>query len=265
MNLRHLGADAAAFVDGTLSLAARERVIDHLARCDSCRRTIAEQRRIKALLGSLPTPPAPADLQARLLGLCRGAAPDAAPGALPPAAVPPAAVPPARLPAPRAGGTVTPPAATPPAATPGRPPAPVALPPVGSGTVVPFPVHDPAAAAAGAGRGPSGAASRRGPRRAAAVAASAGGVAMVVTAAVVGATATQAVAEAPVIPPVQRFAVEHAAVTGALPLTTPGLRLVRASLVGGVAPGMASAPTAASWSSTDPFAAVAGPGAASAR
>lgn len=49
----HLGADLAAFVDGEVDHATRERVLRHLTRCGACRAEVEEQRRYKARLREL--------------------------------------------------------------------------------------------------------------------------------------------------------------------------------------------------------------------
>jgi anti-sigma factor RsiW len=51
----HLGDQVAAFVDGELGFAARERALEHLSRCPDCRAAVAEQRRVKARVQTLPT------------------------------------------------------------------------------------------------------------------------------------------------------------------------------------------------------------------
>ena len=58
---------------------------------------------------------------------------------------------------------------------------------------------------------------------------------------------SQAAAEPAITPPVQQFTLEHAATTGGLPVTAPGLRLSQAVLAGGAAPGLATAPGTVAW------------------
>jgi anti-sigma factor RsiW len=73
---RHLGERLSALVDGELSHAQRERVLAHLARCESCRREAGMlrllKRRMHALGDSGPAPGQAADGDAltwRLLAL----------------------------------------------------------------------------------------------------------------------------------------------------------------------------------------------------
>jgi len=67
--MRHLGDLTAAFVDGQLDDAGRERALTHLARCDACRQEVEVQRRLKSRLTTLPELQVPGDLSARLLDL----------------------------------------------------------------------------------------------------------------------------------------------------------------------------------------------------
>ena len=65
--MSHLGARAAAVVDGELGHAARDRALAHIAHCAQCRLEVEAQRRLKSRLANLgPTTP-PADLTGRLL------------------------------------------------------------------------------------------------------------------------------------------------------------------------------------------------------
>ncbi len=76
---RHPGDRLAALADGRLPDWERSRVLDHLTRCDSCRRDYEAQLVMKGLLADLPEPGAPDALRARLSGLARpdpGVAPD---------------------------------------------------------------------------------------------------------------------------------------------------------------------------------------------
>jgi anti-sigma factor RsiW len=61
----HLGARAAALVDGELGHEARDRALSHLASCASCRAEVVAQRALKQqLLGLVdPTPPSPLSLR----------------------------------------------------------------------------------------------------------------------------------------------------------------------------------------------------------
>jgi anti-sigma factor RsiW len=58
----HLGDEVAAFVDGELDFASRERALEHLSRCGECRAAVAQQRRVKARVQTLPTTEPSADL-----------------------------------------------------------------------------------------------------------------------------------------------------------------------------------------------------------
>ncbi|HEY6275772.1 MAG TPA: zf-HC2 domain-containing protein, partial [Streptosporangiaceae bacterium] len=50
---RHLGERLSALIDGELSHAQRERVLAHLARCDSCRREAGALRLLKRRMHAL--------------------------------------------------------------------------------------------------------------------------------------------------------------------------------------------------------------------
>lgn len=63
---RHLGAVAAALVDGELGHDARDRALAHLAHCDRCRADVDAQRRLKARLRGMPEPDPPLGLLAAL-------------------------------------------------------------------------------------------------------------------------------------------------------------------------------------------------------
>jgi anti-sigma factor RsiW len=62
----HLGDQVAAFVDGELGFAARERALEHLSRCAECRAAVAQQRRVKARVQTLPTTEPSANLISNL-------------------------------------------------------------------------------------------------------------------------------------------------------------------------------------------------------
>lgn len=51
---RHLGAQAAALVDGQLDYAAREKALRHLEQCAQCRAEVEHERRLKARVQTLP-------------------------------------------------------------------------------------------------------------------------------------------------------------------------------------------------------------------
>lgn len=67
--MRHLGDLTAAFVDGQLDDAGRERALAHLTGCAACRDEVEAQRRLKSRLTGLRDPQVPGDLSARLLDL----------------------------------------------------------------------------------------------------------------------------------------------------------------------------------------------------
>jgi anti-sigma factor RsiW len=50
----HLGDEVAAFVDGQLDYARRERALAHLSRCTACRSAVEQHRRIKVRVQTLP-------------------------------------------------------------------------------------------------------------------------------------------------------------------------------------------------------------------
>lgn len=57
--MAHLGEDIAAYVDGQLSPEAASKADAHFARCERCRRSLDQQRNLKARMGgtACPTPP----------------------------------------------------------------------------------------------------------------------------------------------------------------------------------------------------------------
>ena len=74
-----LGAELAALADGTIVPRRRERALAHVARCDTCRRALDDQRRVRAALALSPSPAPTIDLNARLLAVAWLEAFDAAP------------------------------------------------------------------------------------------------------------------------------------------------------------------------------------------
>lgn len=79
--MNHPEDKLAAYVDGELGHGAREKVLAHLAQCADCRAEAEEQRRVKALLATTPTPAPPGDLMARLLAMGADGMPGPGPGA----------------------------------------------------------------------------------------------------------------------------------------------------------------------------------------
>ncbi|MGC0419165.1 anti-sigma factor family protein [Embleya sp. AB8] len=67
--MSHLEDKLAAYVDGELGHEAREKVLAHLAECAECREAAEEQRQVKQLLGKVRQPGPSEDLMARLLAL----------------------------------------------------------------------------------------------------------------------------------------------------------------------------------------------------
>ena len=65
----HLGELASAFADDALDPTTRDRVLVHLAHCAECRSEVDIQRRVKARLAKLATPPCPSSLLDRLRAL----------------------------------------------------------------------------------------------------------------------------------------------------------------------------------------------------
>lgn len=62
----HLGDRVAAFVDGQMSYAAREKALHHLADCAECRAAVEQQRWVKATVQTLPGAEPSADLLSTL-------------------------------------------------------------------------------------------------------------------------------------------------------------------------------------------------------
>jgi anti-sigma factor RsiW len=73
--MSHLGHRLSALIDGELDDAERDRVLVHLARCDSCRAEAVALRTLKRRMHALGEAAADAALMRRLIGLGR---PDAA-------------------------------------------------------------------------------------------------------------------------------------------------------------------------------------------
>lgn len=83
--MSHLGDRLTALVDGELGHDARERVFAHLTMCAECRAEAETYRNLKARLGRLDEPPPSSDLVGRLLRLAEpgGPMPRPMPGPLP--------------------------------------------------------------------------------------------------------------------------------------------------------------------------------------
>ncbi|WP_406296863.1 anti-sigma factor [Embleya sp. NBC_00888] len=67
--MSHLEDKLAAYVDGELGHEAREKVLAHLAECADCRVEAEEQRQVKQLLGRVRQPGPSDDLMARLMAM----------------------------------------------------------------------------------------------------------------------------------------------------------------------------------------------------
>jgi anti-sigma factor RsiW len=65
----HLGQRLSALIDGELEGSERERVLLHMARCDSCREEVAALRTLKRRMSTLGDAAAGAGLTGRLIGL----------------------------------------------------------------------------------------------------------------------------------------------------------------------------------------------------
>ncbi|MQA87698.1 MAG: anti-sigma factor [Streptosporangiales bacterium] len=83
--MSHLGDRLTALVDGELGHDARDRALAHLTVCAECRAEAEAYRNLKAHLGRLGEPPPPSDLVRRLLGLAEPGGP--MPRPLPPSMV----------------------------------------------------------------------------------------------------------------------------------------------------------------------------------
>nr|WP_120491312.1 zf-HC2 domain-containing protein [Corynebacterium lactis] len=71
LSTEHLGTEAiAAFVDGELSATAERRAQSHLMACPECRREVARQRQAARRLRDSQALHIPAELRARLAGMC---------------------------------------------------------------------------------------------------------------------------------------------------------------------------------------------------
>ncbi|WP_161500751.1 anti-sigma factor family protein [Embleya scabrispora] len=79
--MSHPDDKLAAYVDGELGHEAREKVLAHLAECADCRVEAEEQRQVKQLLGNARQPGPSEDLMARLLALGESAEEPPAPPA----------------------------------------------------------------------------------------------------------------------------------------------------------------------------------------
>lgn len=74
---RHLGDQVAAFVDGQLGYAARERALQHLSGCADCRAAVEQQRWVKTRVQRMPGAEPSANLLSSLTRVTASAAPPA--------------------------------------------------------------------------------------------------------------------------------------------------------------------------------------------
>ncbi len=83
--MTHLGQRLSALIDGELEGGERERVLLHMARCDSCREEVAALRTLKRRMSALGEAAAGAGLTGRLMSLSALVnMPDSEPAAGPP-------------------------------------------------------------------------------------------------------------------------------------------------------------------------------------
>lgn len=76
----HLRDRVAAFVDGQLDFAGREKALEHLSRCAECRAAVEQERWVKTRVQNLPSAEPSADLLSSLTRVSRGQpAPDREP------------------------------------------------------------------------------------------------------------------------------------------------------------------------------------------
>jgi anti-sigma factor RsiW len=71
----HLGHRLSALIDGELADAERDRVLVHLARCDSCREDAVALRTLKRRMSALGETAADSTLTRRLIGLAQAGGP----------------------------------------------------------------------------------------------------------------------------------------------------------------------------------------------
>jgi hypothetical protein len=212
----HLGDRVSALVDGLLDHDERDRALAHLARCDTCRRDVEGVRHSRAVLADLPAPVLPERLLESLLAIGSTTATgrwgqEPGSGAGPAGPAPP----------PRTAGAGD--------RTAGAGDRTAG---VGDRTAVPVPSRAPRAGRPTDrvdSRRPDGAASSRGRARARAVRAAAAGV-IAATAVTLGVASLGApdggTPPVAVVPPVERFTLEHARSTESLPFVESAALLV---------------------------------------
>ena len=83
--MSHLGHRLSALIDGELDGVERDRVLVHLARCESCRSEAVALRTLKRRMNALGEAAADSALTRRLIGLAQpgGPAPAGQPGPVP--------------------------------------------------------------------------------------------------------------------------------------------------------------------------------------
>ena len=71
MRCRQVKQKLDAYAADELTAGVREQVADHLAVCGACRKALARQRELAALLRAVPAPPVPDGFRARLVAAAR--------------------------------------------------------------------------------------------------------------------------------------------------------------------------------------------------
>jgi hypothetical protein len=198
----HLGDRVSPLADGHLDHDERDRALAHLARCDTCRRDVEGVRQSRAVLADLPAPVLPERLLESLLAI--GSTTSTGRSWQEP------------------GSGAGPAGPAPPSRTAGA----------GDRTAVPVPSRAPRAGRPADrvdSRRPDSAAPSRGRARARAVRAAAAGV-IAATAVTLGVASLGVpdggTAPVAVVPPVERFTLEHARSTGSLPFVESAALLV---------------------------------------
>lgn len=235
---RHLHQGVSALVDGELGHDARDRALAHLAHCDACRSVLDDERSLKARISAAPAPGPSDRLLAGLRALSDQAAPD--PASDRDRGGPVGPVGPMGQLAPIVPVTVIP--VIGPASHPGR------------FSAARFAASRGPGARRDRGRGdggrrdsgrPGGQPNRsaRRPRPVRFAAAGALSVGVLVLGTTFAAGGAQPSTGTPVVPPAAELTIEHAATTGAMPLSDPAFEAVTASFGGLAFP--SSAATAA--------------------
>lgn len=67
MSCRYVSSRIDPYIDGELPADEIAAIRSHVARCSACATELARHRSVKKLIATLPTPPPPGDLEARLV------------------------------------------------------------------------------------------------------------------------------------------------------------------------------------------------------